>query len=149
MNKKGKLYLVATPIGNLEDITLRALRILKEADIILCEDTRQSIKLLNHYEITNHLEAYHKFNEKENLEKILKRLIEGEEIALISDAGLPLISDPGSILVSECRKREIPVEVIPGANAALSALQLSGLDTNRFTFFGFPEKDKKKRRDYL
>lgn len=150
MNDKiGTLYLVATPIGNLEDITLRALRILKEVDGILCEDTRQTLKLLNHFEIKNKLSAYHKFNEKEEVNKIINRLENGEDLALVSDAGLPLISDPGSILVKECRVANIPITVVPGANAALSALQLSGLDTTRFTFFGFPPKNKKDRKRFL
>lgn len=149
MNDPGTLYLVATPIGNLEDITLRALRILKEVDVIACEDTRQTIKLLNHYDIKNKLIAYHKFNEKKEAEKLVERLESGEDIALVSDAGLPIISDPGSILVQECNKRNIPVTVVPGANAGLTALMLSGLDARRFTFFGFPEKSKKGEKEFI
>lgn len=146
---KGTLYLVATPIGNLDDITLRALKTLEEADIIYCEDTRQTIKLLNHFDIKNQLAAYHKFNEKKETDKIINELKDGKNIALVSDAGLPLISDPGSILVEECKLNDIPVTVVPGANAALSALMLSGMDTRRFTFFGFPEKNKKKNKEFI
>ncbi len=145
----GTLYLVATPIGNLEDITLRALRILKEADRIACEDTRQTIKLLNHFEIKNRLEAYHKYNEAAEAERLAALLESGECIALVSDAGLPIISDPGSKLVQVCRQRGIPVEVLPGANAGLSALMLSGLDATRFTFFGFPGKSSKEFKKFV
>lgn len=148
-NKPGTLYLVATPIGNLEDITLRALRILKEVDLIACEDTRQTIKLLNHYDIKNKLIAYHKFNESKEAQKLIEHLKEGEDIALVSDAGLPIISDPGSVLVRECQENGIPVTVVPGANAGLTALMLSGLDARRFTFFGFPEKSKKGERAFI
>lgn len=149
MNNTGTLYLVATPIGNLEDITLRALRILKEVNLIACEDTRQTIKLLNHYDIKNKLVAYHKFNEKKEADKLIELLKSGEDIALVSDAGLPIISDPGSILVQECNANHIPVTVVPGANAGLTALMLSGLDARRFTFFGFPEKSKKGEREFI
>jgi len=139
----GTLYLVATPIGNLEDITLRALRILKEVDVIAAEDTRQTIKLLNHYEIKNKLITYQKFNEEKAIVPLLRRLKEGETIALVSDAGMPLISDPGYRLSSKCIEEEIPIEVIPGANAGLSALLLSGLSTEHFLFIGFLPKQTK------
>lgn len=146
---KGTLYLVATPIGNLEDITLRALRVLEEVDTIYCEDTRQTIKLLNHYNINNKLSSYHKFNEYKETEKIITELKEGKNIALVSDAGLPIISDPGNVIVEVCKENNIPVTVVPGANAALSALMLSALDSRRFTFFGFPEKNKKKYKEFV
>lgn len=150
MNKEtGTLYIVATPIGNLEDITLRALRILKEVDEILCEDTRQTIKLLNHYDIKNKLSSYHKYNEQESADKIIEKLQSGKDIALVSDAGLPLISDPGSVLVVKCNENDIKTEVLPGANAALSALQLSGLDSTRFTFFGFSPKNNKDHKKFI
>lgn len=139
----GKLYLVATPIGNLEDITLRALRILSEVDVIAAEDTRQTIKLLNHYEIKNKLIAYQKFNEEKAIVPLLQRLKKGETIALVSDAGMPLISDPGYRLSSKCIEEHIPIEVIPGANAGLCALLLSGLSTESFLFLGFLPKQTK------
>ncbi len=139
----GKLYLVATPIGNLEDITLRALRILSEVDVIAAEDTRQTIKLLNHYEIKNKLIAYQKFNEEKAIAPLLQRLKKGETVALVSDAGMPLISDPGYRLSSKCIEEHIPIEVIPGANAGLCALLLSGLSTESFLFLGFLPKQTK------
>ncbi|NLN97203.1 MAG: 16S rRNA (cytidine(1402)-2'-O)-methyltransferase [Eubacteriaceae bacterium] len=139
----GKLYLVATPIGNLEDITLRALRILGEVDVIAAEDTRQTIKLLNHYEIKNKLIAYQKFNEEKAMVPLIQRLKKGENIALVSDAGMPLISDPGYRLSSKCIEEHIPIEVIPGANAGLCALLLSGLSTESFLFLGFLPKQTK------
>ncbi len=145
----GKLYLVATPIGNLEDITLRALRILKEVDVIAAEDTRQTLKLLNRYNIKNKLIAYQKFNEEKAARPLISRLLEGETIALVSDAGMPLISDPGYRLSSRCIEAGIPVEVIPGANAGLSALLLSGLDTESFLFIGFLPKHTKGFKEGL
>lgn len=143
------LYLVATPIGNLEDITLRALKVLEEADAVACEDTRETLKLLNHYGIKNKLFACHKFNETAQAEKIAERVAAGETIALVSDAGLPLISDPGSPVVTACREKGVPVRVVPGASAGLSALMLSGMDTRRFTFFGFPEKSGSALRQFV
>ena len=124
----GKLILVGTPIGNLGDMSWRAVETLKNADRIACEDTRQTIKLLNHFEIKNRLEAYHKYNEQKESEKLISLMKEGETIALVSDAGLPVISDPGNIIVRKCREAGVPVEVIPGPNAGLTALMLSGLD---------------------
>lgn len=140
----GKLSLVGTPIGNLEDMSFRAIRTLTEADRIACEDTRQTIKLLNHFEIKNRLEAYHKYNEQKESDRLIELLRAGEHIALVSDAGLPIISDPGSVIVRRCREEGIDVEVIPGPNAGLSALMLSGLDARDFRFLGFLGKSSKE-----
>lgn len=142
----GKLYIVGTPIGNLEDITLRALRILKEVDVIAAEDTRHTVKLLNHFELKKHLLAYHQHNEQSGSEKLLELLAEGKDIALVSDAGMPVISDPGSVIVSRCNEAGIPVEVVPGPNAGLCALVLSGIDARAFTFMGFLGKQNKEIR---
>ena len=142
----GKLYIVGTPIGNLEDITLRALRILKEVDVIAAEDTRHTVKLLNHFELKTHLLAYHQHNEQSGSEKLLELLAEGKDIALVSDAGMPVISDPGSVIVSRCNEAGIPVEVVPGPNAGLCALVLSGIDARAFTFMGFLGKQNKEIR---
>ena len=139
----GKLYIVGTPIGNLEDISFRALDTLKKVDLIAAEDTRHSIKLLNHFEIRTKMVAYHDHNEQESSKKLIEHLKNEMDIALISDAGMPLISDPGSILVRGCVQEGISIEVIPGASAGISALALSGLDTRRFLFLGFLEKDSK------
>lgn len=137
------LYIVGLPIGNLEDITLRALRILKEVDVIACEDTRNTLKLLNHFEIKKKLISYHKFNEKKMLEPIIELLTAGNKVALVSDSGMPLISDPGNILVKSLKENGLPYTVIPGASASLSALVLSGFDSAKFSFVGFlPEKNK-------
>ncbi|XP_052169068.1 uncharacterized protein LOC127785711 isoform X1 [Oryza glaberrima] len=143
------LYLVATPIGNLEDITLRALRILKCADVILSEDTRHSGKLLQHYNIKTPLLSFHKFNEREREPNILKRLHEGEAVALISDAGTPGISDPGMELARLCATEGIPVIPIPGPSAAIAALSASGLPTDEFTFVGFLPKHARSRKERL
>lgn len=143
----GKLYIVGTPIGNLEDITLRALRILKEVDVIAAEDTRHTVKLLNHFEIKKHLIAYHQHNEQSGSEKLLELLTEGRNIALVSDAGMPIISDPGSVIVSRCNEAGIPVDVVPGPNAGLCALVLSGIDARAFTFMGFLGKQNKEIRE--
>ncbi len=141
----GTLYLVGTPIGNLEDMTFRAIRILKEADLIACEDTRTSQPLLRHFEIGTPLTSYHKYNENEKSEALISKLLEGKNVALISDAGMPVISDPGSILVKNCREYHIPVTVVPGPNAGLTALVMSGMDTRRFIFEGFlPQENKEK-----
>lgn len=145
----GKLYIVGTPIGNLEDITLRALRILEEVDMIAAEDTRHTVKLLNHFEIKKHLLAYHQHNEQSGSEKLLEFLTEGKNIALVSDAGMPIISDPGSVIVSRCNEAGIPVEVVPGPNAGLCALVLSGIDARAFTFMGFLGKQNKEIREGL
>lgn len=140
------LYLVATPIGNLADITLRALEVLKGADRIACEDTRQTQKLLNHYGITTPTISYHEHNERDRAAKLIEELKSGARIAIVSDAGTPGISDPGSILVSEAISAGVPVIPIPGANAALSALIASGLPTDEFHFLGFlPEKAGARR----
>lgn len=141
---KGKLYVVATPIGNLNDISLRALDILKNVDIIACEDTRQSLKLLNHYEIRNKLVAYHKFNEHEKKSSLIKNLLDGLNIAIITDAGTPCISDPGYILINEAHLNNIEVIAIPGASALVSSLSVSGLESREFTFVGFLPVDNTK-----
>ena len=145
----GTLYLCATPIGNLEDITLRVLRTLREVDLIAAEDTRTSWHLLSRYEITTKLTSYHKFNEKEKGQELIGRLIAGENIALITDAGTPAISDPGEILVRLCMENGIEVTSLPGANACITALTLSGQDTRRFAFEGFLPGDKKERKEVL
>jgi 16S rRNA (cytidine1402-2'-O)-methyltransferase len=143
------LYLVATPIGNLEDITLRALRILKEADLIACEDTRQSQKLLNHFGITTRTTSYHEHNEAAKAQELVAELERGRRIALITDAGMPGISDPGYRVVALAVERGIPVIPIPGASAALSALAASGLPTDAFQFHGFLSAKKGQRRKDL
>lgn len=148
-NECGRLYLVATPIGNLEDITFRAIRILKEADLIAAEDTRQTKKLCSYYEIHTRLISYHEHNKKNSGPEIIRMLKEGRTIALVSDAGLPAISDPGADLVSDAAGEGIPVIPIPGANAALSALTASGLPTERFMFLGFLPRESKKKQEAL
>jgi 16S rRNA (cytidine1402-2'-O)-methyltransferase len=132
-----KLYLVPTPVGNLEDITLRALRLLKEMDFILAEDTRQSRKLMNYYDIKTRLIPFHKFNEHKSIAAITSKIKSGEKAALISDAGTPGISDPGFLIVRECLKEGIEVECLPGATAFVPALVNSGLPSDHFTFEGF------------
>lgn len=131
------LYIVPTPVGNLEDITLRALRILREVKLVLCEDTRQTRKLLDHYQISNQLQAYHKFNERRSCEPIINQLSTGIDIALVSDGGTPCISDPGYILVEACMEAGIHVQCLPGATAFVPALVASGFDTSSFVFEGF------------
>ena len=144
---KKSLYLVSTPIGNLSDISLRAIEILKRSDYILCEDTRISKNLLEKYQIKSNLIANHKFNEKKNVVKIIKLINQGSLISLISDAGTPGISDPGSILVNECIKNNINIIPIPGASAVISAVSISGF-SEKFFFYGFfPEKDKILKED--
>jgi len=143
------LYIVATPIGNLKDITLRALEVLKSVDIIACEDTRHSLKLLTAYEIKKPLISYHKFNERESGERLIEKLKEGKDIALISDAGTPIISDPGSVLVSMLVEENLSFTVVPGACAGISALVLSGLDTSKFCFLGFLPEKKSEREEFL
>lgn len=143
----GTLYLVPTPVGNLEDITLRALRILKEADLVLAEDTRTSGMLLKHYEIKNQLVSHHKFNEHQTVESFAARMAAGEVMALISDAGTPAISDPGFMLVRACVARGVTVQCLPGATAFVPALVSSGLPCERFTFEGFlPQKKGRNTR---
>ncbi|MCE5220978.1 MAG: 16S rRNA (cytidine(1402)-2'-O)-methyltransferase [Clostridium sp.] len=144
--KSGKLYLVPTPIGNLKDITLRALETLKEADIIAAEDTRQTLKLLNHFEIKKTMISYHKFNEQNKSDKIIELLMEGKNVALVSDAGTPGISDPGSVIVERCIEKMIDFEVLPGATAITTALVYSGLDTTKFLFRGFLPRENKDRK---
>ncbi len=135
------VYFVATPIGNLKDISLRALEVLRSADVIFCEDTRHSLKLLNAYEIKKPLKSCHKFNEREAAEKIIAEARGGKEIAIISDAGMPVISDPGNIVCSALKEAGIEYTVVPGANAFLSALILSAMPADRFAFLGFlPDK---------
>ena len=144
---KKSLYLVSTPIGNLNDISLRAIEILKRSDYILCEDTRISKNLLEKYQIKSNLIANHKFNEKKNVVKIIKLINQGSHISLISDAGTPGVSDPGSILVNECIKNNINIIPIPGASAVISAVSISGF-SEKFFFYGFfPEKDKILKED--
>ncbi len=139
--KTGTLYVVATPIGNLEDITFRALRILKEADIIAAEDTRHTLKLLNKYEIVTPLTSYHDHNKDEKAPILVARLLDGKNVALVSDAGTPGISDPGYVLINLAVDQQIPVVPIPGATAAITALSISGLPTDDFRFTGFlPQK---------
>ncbi|MFH1873593.1 MAG: 16S rRNA (cytidine(1402)-2'-O)-methyltransferase [Pseudomonadota bacterium] len=145
---QGTLYIVATPIGNLEDITLRALRILKEVDLIAAEDTRQTRKLLSHYEIHTPLTSFFKGNEKNKSEKIIQELQSGKNIALVSDAGTPCISDPGYPLLEAAIQAEIKVEPIPGPSALTAALSGAGLPTNQVTFVGFlPDKPGKRRKE--
>lgn len=142
----GTLYLVGTPIGNLADITYRAVKILKEVDLIACEDTRVSKKLCAHYEISTPLKSYHEHNKAQQTEYLIEQLREGISIALVSDAGLPLISDPGYELVVAAREHQIKVETVPGPNAGLTALMASGLPSFTYTFLGFlPRKEKQKQ----
>ncbi len=142
------LYIVPTPIGNLRDITLRALDILKEVDVIACEDTRQTQKLLNHYEIKKPLVSFHEHSSAGKLEEIKARLIKGDSVALVSDSGTPLISDPGFLLVREAIRGGIRVEALPGASAVVTALAASGLPTHRYSFLGFlpPKSVARKKR---
>ncbi|MDP2336217.1 MAG: 16S rRNA (cytidine(1402)-2'-O)-methyltransferase [Bacteroidota bacterium] len=143
----GKLFLVPTPIGNLEDMTLRGIRILKEVDLILAEDTRTSSNLLHHFEIKNKLVSHHKFNEHKTVELIAAQIESGKNVALISDAGTPGISDPGYLLVKTCLEKEIEVECLPGATALIPALVNSGFPTDRFTFEGFlPQKKGRQKK---
>ena len=142
----GTLYLVSTPIGNLEDITLRALRILKEADEVACEDTRHTRKLLSHYSINNRLNSYHSYNRKQKTDRLLKLLKEGKQIALVTDSGTPGISDPSSYLVQKCIAENISVTIIPGATSLIAALVISGLPSDKFVFLGFlPQKKGRKK----
>ncbi len=143
----GILYVVPTPVGNMEDMTFRAIRILKEADLILAEDTRTSGILLKHYEIKNAMRSHHKFNEHKTVEGIVNRIKAGETVALISDAGTPGISDPGFLVVRECVKNDIEVQCLPGATAFVPALVSSGLPDERFCFEGFlPQKKGRMTR---
>lgn len=146
---QGTLYLCATPIGNLEDITLRVLRVLREADLIAAEDTRNSIKLLNHFEIKTPMTSYHEYNKFTKGQKLIRLLKDGKNIALITDAGTPGISDPGEELVRMCHEEGISVTALPGPSACITALTVSGLSTRRFAFEAFLPTDKKERRQIL
>jgi len=145
----GKLYLCATPIGNLEDITYRAVRTLREVDLVAAEDTRQTLKLFNHYEIKTNITSYHKFNIKQKTPLLMEKLKAGFNVAVVSDAGLPGISDPGTELVSEAIKNNICVIPIPGASAVTTALVGSGLNTDEFSFHGFLPSKKNLRKQFL
>ncbi len=147
--KRGKLYICATPIGNLEDITIRVLNTLKAVDLIAAEDTRHTLKLLNHYEIKKPLTSYHEHNKEKKGTALINKLIEGENIALVSDAGMPGISDPGEDIVKLCIENYIDIEVLPGASAIITALVASGLSTEKFSFEGFLDRNKKNRRERL
>lgn len=148
-NGIGELYLCATPIGNLEDMTFRCIRVLKEADVIAAEDTRNSIKLLNHFEIKTPMTSYHEFNKVEKARVLVEKLLKGETVALITDAGTPGISDPGEELVRQCIEAGIKVTPVPGAAACINALIMSGMPTRRFCFEAFLPSDKKEKADIL
>ena len=145
----GKLYLVPTPIGNLKDITLRALEVLKQCDLVAAEDTRQSLKLLNHFEIRKPMLSYHQHNEQGKSDNIIEKLKEGKIIALVTDAGTPGISDPGSVIVKKCIEENLDFEVLPGATATTTALVYSGLDTTKFLFRGFIPRENKERKPFM
>ena len=147
--KKGDLYIVATPIGNLEDITLRAINVLKNADCIAAEDTRHTLKLLNHLEISKPLISYHRHNEETRSDLLIEKLQSGEDIALVSDAGTPGICDPGEEVIQKCIENNIKIIPIPGACAMINALICSGLDTKEFIFLGFLPLNKNLRKDKL
>ncbi len=142
------LYIVSTPIGNLDDITIRSIEVLKNSDIILCEDTRHSLKLLNHLKIKKKLISYHKFNEKKELEKIIQHLNEGKILALISDAGTPSLSDPGRLLIATCIEKNIKIVPIPGASSITAAMSISGFN-DQFLFYGFLPKTEKELEKIL
>ena len=145
----GQLYLCATPIGNLEDMTYRVVRTLKEVDLIAAEDTRNSIKLLNHFEIKTPMTSYHEYNKVEKAKYLVEKMLEGKDVALITDAGTPGISDPGEELCRQCHAAGVLVTSLPGACAAVTALTLSGKSTRRFAFEAFLPADKKERRQVL
>ena len=145
----GTLYLTATPVGNLEDMTFRAVRILREVDLLACEDTRTSRKLLDHYDIHTPVTSYHEHNKWEKAEALIKKLQQGGSIALITDAGMPCISDPGEVLVKMAAAAGIMITVVPGATASVSALAVSGQDTGKFVFEGFLPASGKERRERL
>lgn len=147
--EKGKLYLVGTPIGNLKDITLRAIETLKEVDIILAEDTRQTLKLLNHLGISKRQISYHRHNEKDKISEVKELLDEGKNIALVSDAGMPLISDPGQNLVKYLRQNDYSITIIPGVTALITGIVGSGMDSSKFCFEGFLSVAKKQRKEHL
>jgi len=145
----GKIYLVATPIGNLSDISMRAIETLKNADIIACEDTRNTIRLLNHFEIKGHLTSYHEYNKIDKAYELCEKVKEGKNIAFVSDAGMPAISDPGYELVEIAYKEGLEVTVVPGASAVVSALAISGISSRRFAFEGFLPADKNDKKEIL
>ena len=147
--ERGKLYIVATPIGNLEDITLRAIRILKSVDLIAAEDTRHTLKLLNHLEISKPLISNHRHNEDMKTDVLIQKLLEGQDIALVSDAGTPGICDPGEVVIKQCIEKAIDVIPIPGACAMINALIASGINTREFAFLGFLPLNKKLRKEQL
>ena len=147
--RKGKLYLCATPIGNLEDMPVRAIRVMKEADVIAAEDTRNSIKLINHFQIDTPMTSYHEFNKYDKAKVLVDRMLKGETVALITDAGTPGISDPGEELVKQCIEADIEVISVPGPAACINALIISGLPTRRFCFEAFLPADKKERTAIL
>ncbi len=149
MEEKGILYLVATPIGNLKDMTQRAVETLKEVDIIAAEDTRNSIRLLNHFEIKTPMSSYHEHNKYDKAEYLVSEMLKGKNVALITDAGTPAISDPGEVLVQKCHENDICVTSLPGCCALISALIVSGLPTRRFCFEAFLPSDKKERSEVL
>ena len=146
---ENKLYIIPTPIGNLKDISIRALELLKKVDIIYCEDTRNTIKLLNYYNIKNKLRSYHEHNENYRKEEILNGLDIGLNIAIVSDAGMPGISDPGHIIIKHLIENNKRFEVLPGATASITALVASGLDSSRFTFLGFFPREKKEINRFI
>ncbi|MBP3953502.1 16S rRNA (cytidine(1402)-2'-O)-methyltransferase [Bacillus suaedae] len=148
-NEKGALYLVPTPIGNLEDMTFRAVRILQEADVVAAEDTRQTMKLFHHFDISSPLVSYHEHNKTMSGPKLIEEVKAGKNVALVSDAGMPAISDPGQELVREAINENLPVISLPGANAALTSLVASGLSTEAFQFIGFLPRQSKRRRERL
>ena len=145
----GKIYLVATPIGNLSDISMRAIETLKNVDIIACEDTRNTIRLLNHFEIKGHLTSYHEYNKIDKAYELCEKVKEGNNIAFVSDAGMPAISDPGYELVDIAYKEGVEVTVVPGASAVVSALAISGISSRRFAFEGFLPADKNEKKEIL
>ena len=145
----GKIYLVATPIGNLSDISMREIETLKNADIIACEDTRNTIRLLNHFEIKGHLTSYHEYNKIDKAYELCEKVKEGKDIAFVSDAGMPAISDPGYELVDIAYKEGVEVTVVPGASAVVSALAISGISSRRFAFEGFLPADKNEKKEIL
>jgi len=145
----GKIYLVATPIGNLSDISMRAIETLKNVDIIACEDTRNTIRLLNHFEIKGHLTSYHEYNKIDKAYELCEKVNEGNNIAFVSDAGMPAISDPGYELVDIAYKEGLEVTVVPGASAVVSALAISGISSRRFAFEGFLPADKNEKKEIL
>ena len=145
----GKIYLVATPIGNLSDISMRAIETLKNVDIIACEDTRNTIRLLNHFEIKGHLTSYHEYNKIDKAYELCEKVKEGNNIAFVSDAGMPAISDPGYELVDIAYKEGLEITVVPGASAVVSALAISGISSRRFAFEGFLPADKNEKKEIL